>query len=138
MIKNRTAKTWRMYWVPNCYHCRPSPKDKFAVIVCQDDCLKGFLVNSRINAWIAKHPKLCGCQARLEASEHPCLDKDSWVDCLDLYDFPDTELRCDRGPISVQGIDAIRRAVSDSTTIAVRYKKLILAKRQGETGRETQ
>jgi len=48
------------------------------------------------------------------------------VDCKDLYEFEDTELVEDYGPISKQAMARIKEAVNNSKTIEVRYKKLIL------------
>lgn len=88
----------------------------------------GFLINSSIHKYIQNRPVLLASQAFIEESNHKCLSRDSYVDCIDLYKFEDTELIEDYGPISEQAIIRIKEAVDNSKTIEVRYKKLILGK----------
>lgn len=88
----------------------------------------GFLINSNIHKYIQNRPDLLICQAIIEESNHKCLSRDSYVDCIDLYEFEDTELVEDCGPISKQAIAQIKEAVNNSKTIEGRYKKLILGK----------
>ena len=88
----------------------------------------GFLINSGIHKYIQNRPGLLASQAVIEESNHKCLSHDSYVDCIDLYEFEDTELVDDYGPISEQAMIRIKEAVDNSKTIEVRYKKLILGK----------
>ncbi len=88
----------------------------------------GFLVNSNIHRYIQKRPDLLACQAIIEESNHKCLSHDSYVDCIDLYEFEDTKLVEDSGSISQRARTRIKKAVSNSKTIAERHKKLILGR----------
>ncbi len=88
----------------------------------------GFLINSGIRKYIQNRPGLLASQAVIEESNHKCLSHDSYVDCVDLYEFEDTELIEDKGPIHKQAMIRIKEAVDNSKTIEVRYKKLILGK----------
>lgn len=117
--------TWYIYHVKNCCHVKPTPKDKFVVIVCRDLKAMGFLVNSEIRPYVQKRPNLLACQVIIEASSHKCLDYDSYVDCSNLYPFEDTELSA-RNPITKQAKEDIKKAVTNSKTIELRYQKLIL------------
>ena len=117
---------WHIYHVDSCRHTRPTPKPKFVVIVCADSKRMGFLINSKVHSYIKKRPSLLACQAVIEVLNHRCLNYDSYVDCVDLYEFEDAELIDDRGVISEQAKAEIKRAVANSKTIEGRYKKLIL------------
>lgn len=119
---------WHIYHVQNCSHVRPTPKNKYVAIVCRDLAPMGFLINSSIHKYIQNRPDLLASQAVIEESNHKCLSRDSYVDCIDLYEFEDTELVEDYGPISEQAMIRIKEAVDNSKTIEVRYKKLILGK----------
>ena len=119
---------WHIYHVQNCSHVRPTPKNKFVAIVCRDLAPMGFLINSSIHKYIQNRPDLLASQAVIEESNHKCPSHDSYVDCIDLYAFNDTELVEDWGPISKQAMIRIKTAVDNSRTIEVRYKKLILGK----------
>lgn len=88
----------------------------------------GFFINSSIHEYIQNRPDLLASQAVIEESNHKCLSRDSYVNCIKLYPFEDTELVEDRGSISEQAMIRIKEAVDKSKTIEVRYKKLILGK----------
>ena len=88
----------------------------------------GFLINSNICPYIQNHPGLLASQAVIEESNHKCLNRDSYVDCVDLYEFEDAQLVNECEPISKQAMARIKEAVNNSKTIEVRYKKLILGK----------
>lgn len=88
----------------------------------------GFLINSSIRKFIQNQPHRLRCQAIIEESNHKCLSRDSYVDCIDLYEFEDAELIEDYGPISKQAMARIKGAVTNSKTLEKRYKKLILGK----------
>jgi len=119
---------WHIYHVQECRHARPCPKNKYVAIVCRDLTPMGFLINSSIHQYIQNRSELLICQAPIEKANHKCLSRDSYVDCIDLYPFGDTELIEDGGPISEQATARIKEAVNNSKTIEVRYKKLILGK----------
>lgn len=119
---------WHVYHIKNCFHVRPTPKNKYVAIVCRDLRPMGFLINSSIHKYIQNRPNLLACQAVIEESNHKCLSHDSYVDCADLYEFDDTELVEDYGPVSKQAITRIKKAVNNSKTIEIRYKRMILGK----------
>jgi hypothetical protein len=118
---------WHIYFIPNCPHCRPSPKDKLVVIVCRDSLPYGFLINSHIHPWIAKDKDRIVCQAELKACDHACLNRDSYVDCLELYPFREEDLTNQRDKVSSEAQARIRSAVNQSKTIETKYRNLILA-----------
>ncbi|MBA7588956.1 hypothetical protein ES708_31027 [subsurface metagenome] len=118
---------WHIYHVQNCSHVSP-PKNKYVAIVCRDLASMGFFINSSIHEYIQNRPDLLASQVVIEKSNHKCLSRDSYVNCIKLYPFEDTELVEDRGSISEQAMIRIKEAVDKSKTIEVRYKKLILGK----------
>jgi hypothetical protein len=116
---------WHIYYVKNCRHAIPVPKDKLVVIVCVSIKPRGFLINTRIHPFIQNRADLLVCQAAIEAANHKCLDYDSYVDCKDLYPFEDDELLDVRDPVSSQARTEIKKAVAASKTIEPCYKKII-------------
>ncbi len=93
----KKPRLWHVYFVKNCSHVRPKPKDKFVVIVCIDKEARGFLINSRISSFVQKRPDLLACQAEINAIEDYVLKKDGFVDCSELYEFFEWELKKTRG-----------------------------------------
>lgn len=118
---------WNIYHIENCRHARPSPKPKFVAIVCHDTKFMGFLINSKIHQFIKKQPDLLASQAVIDAAHHPCLGRDSYADCTELYEFEDSELSSGnyRCPIGVRSKAAIKKAVRQAKTIAPHYRNLI-------------
>lgn len=116
---------WHIYHVKNCRHAKPDPKDKFVVIVCRDVQAMGFFINTEINSYIKNRPELLACQVVIKASNHRCLDWDSYVDCNELFRFKDAELSA-RNLVVKQTRDAIKVAVNISETLEERHRKLIL------------
>ena len=100
---------WCIYFVKNCRHARPSPKSKLVAVVCRDSKAMGFLINSTIHPFIQKRSELLACQADIEAASHACLDYDSYVDCIDLYEFEDAELTHSRGASAIRPKRKLRR-----------------------------
>lgn len=119
------ADLWKIYWVPQCSYTKPLPKDKLVIPVCRDESVHAFLINSSIDVWIEIKPELLECQAEIKSADHPCLVRDSFVNCLDLFRFDDFELTHDRDLVSEEAKDAILGAVSRTKTIVSRHKKLI-------------
>ena len=116
---------WHIYHVKNCRHAKPGPKDKFVVIVCRDVQAMGFFINTEINSYIKNRPELLASQVPIKASDHRCLDWNSYVDCRELFAFKDAELSI-RNPVINQTRHAIRNVVDISETLEERYRKLIL------------
>jgi hypothetical protein len=86
----------------------------------------GFLINTNIDKWIQIDPDKVLTQANIRAAEHKCLDYDSFVDCLELFPFDESELTNKRDPVSPAAKAAIQAAVTNSKTLVTKYKKLIL------------
>jgi hypothetical protein len=118
---------WYIYHVKNCRHAKPTPKDKLVIIVCSDTKPWGFFINTGIRQFVQKQPELLVCQVSIKATNHKCLDYDSYVDCTELYPFEDTELLDVRDPVNKQTKAEIKKAVTVSKTIVERHQKLILA-----------
>jgi len=116
---------WHIYHVKNCRHAKPVPKDKFVVIVCRDTQAMGFFINTEINSLIMNRPELLACQVIIKASDHRCLNWNSYVDCNELFPFEDAELSV-RNSVVKQTRDAIKSAVNISETLEARHRKLIL------------
>jgi hypothetical protein len=116
---------WRVYRVRKCRYTHP-PKDKFVVIVCRDLEYMGFLVNSTISQFVLKRSFLLECQVMLDDSDYGFLSHNSYLDCGQIYAFPDSELMIGLQTINDKTKTEIKRVVSISKTIAKKYKDLIL------------
>jgi hypothetical protein len=116
---------WHIYHVSNCSHAIP-PKDKFVAIVCRDDELMGFLVNSRIHVFIQNRPSLLASQVLIKQIDYKFLTRDSYINCIDVFSFRDCELVNGRSAINKKTKAEIQKAVSNSRTIETRLKQLIL------------
>ena len=121
-----TVDIWGIYYVDPCQHTIPYPKPKLVVVVCVDAKPMGFLINSEIDVWIQIDPQKIICQAQILVSEHPSLDYDSWVDCLSLFPFEESELNRKREPVSPTAKQRILEAVRNSRTVDRKLKKKIL------------
>ena len=85
----------------------------------------GFFINKDINPFIKKNPHLLVCQIVIKASEHKCLDYDSYVNCAQLFPFDAAELSEIKDPVSDQAKTKIHKAVALSSTVEKCYKKII-------------
>ena len=121
--------TWCIYHVKHCSHTRPAPKNKFVVIVCRDLKCMGFLINSEIHPFILKKPELLKSQVKIRASNYNFLDHDSYIDCVELYEFDDAELLDWRAPVNIVTKAEIKKVVGDSDAIVPYHQKLILGNR---------
>jgi hypothetical protein len=88
----------------------------------------GFLINSRVNPYIANRPYLMVGQATILVAEHPFLQWDSHVDCNDIFPFDESQLTDDRGPVSDNAKASIREAVERSSTLTRKEKRMILGR----------
>ncbi len=89
----------------------------------------GFLINSGIHPFILKRPELTVCQVEIKASNYRFLNHNSYIDCIELYDFEDAELSDRCTPINIVTKAEIKKAVEGSRTIVARHQKLILSNR---------
>jgi len=118
--------SWCIYYVKDCVHVIPRPKDKYVAIVCVNPCCVGFLINTEIHPFILNKPELSQCHVKISAVNYKFLDHDSYVDCNEPYEFRKRELKEYIKPISAETKSEIIKAVRDSIRIAPRYQKMIL------------
>jgi hypothetical protein len=116
---------WRFYYIPNCRHTRPLPKDKFVAIVCNAPNPMGFLINTSIRDYIKNRSYLLSSQIPISCEEYDFLDHDSYIDCSNLYPFNWCNLTSRRQRMGDNTISAIKRAVINSDTIEEMYIRLI-------------
>ena len=72
-------------------HITP-PHRKFYVVCCFEPMVLGFFINSGINPYIQKRPRMLEAQVRVTKADHPFLDHDSWLDCTEVHTFTRTYL----------------------------------------------
>lgn len=127
-MQPKDIKLWRVYHVPNCVYTDP-PKSKYAICVGKEglDEFWAFLINSRIHPFIQNNPDLLLCQSQILADEHRILQRDSFVDCKDLYKFTAWDFRSDKGAISSAARNHILEAVQQCPTLKRKHKKMIFA-----------
>jgi len=116
---------WQVYFIVNCRHAKPLPKDKYVVVACFDPNPCGFFINSRVNPFIQNQPALAACEAPLSATDHPFLSHNSWLDCRDILSFRADELSDLRGVISPHVIPTVVSIVQACPVLRNRFKKLI-------------
>jgi len=91
------------------------PKNKYGILVCTDPEPLVFLVNSRINRWLAERPALRDCQITLHQCDYPFLQHDSCIDCTTPYRFLTVEA------IERQLMNDIDRQITESEQQAILY-----------------
>lgn len=116
-----------------CPFTTPS-KDKYHLVCCCDPLLV-LLINSEISEFIACRPTLKACQVEISKEEHPFLDWNSFVNCIDAhsaYDISFFKKQCEsnfdsfyRGNISPNCIRDVIIAVNRSPTMIPKHKKVI-------------
>ena len=117
---------WHIYHVKNCRHTSPS-KNKYVAVVCFHPNPHGFLINSKVSAYIKKIPELLNSQVLVTAERYSFLEHCSYINCGRLFSFKRSDLS------SVQDIQnntkkEIKEVVSASKLIEPIYKKLICGK----------
>lgn len=120
------VEPWQVYYVTNCVHTKPHPKNKFVMIACIDEYPMGFLINSRINLYVQNRPNLLVCQALISRSRHSFLHHDSYIDCRDIFDFPNSWLDNYMGSIDKLERERVLESVRLCKVLPAYYKKLIL------------
>ena len=123
-----------IYW--NCDFTTP-PKSKYLVVVCCEPSFLVLVINSEVNQFIQSRPHLLSCQVPMSQKEHPFLDWDSFVNCIEahksisLNDVKDAVIanfsHVSRGRLSENCIIEVLKAVEQSPTIPRREKGWILA-----------
>lgn len=123
-----TMQQWQVYYVPNCRHALPSPKNKYIVVAHIDIGIPhGFFINSNVNAYVRKNNNLFPCQAQILSTEHTFLSHDSWVDCQHLYEFTVSELTNLQGTLSDAAINYVLAAVQRCPVLLPSQKQVIVA-----------
>jgi hypothetical protein len=118
---------WCIYHVKNSPHTRPIPKNKFVVIVCNDDKYYwGFFINTEVREFIKKHQKMLKCQVPIKLSQYSFLDYDSYINCVELYPFDKNKLTDRKSVVNIVTKAEIKKVVKDSETIETYLIKLIL------------
>ncbi len=112
---------WRFYYVLNCRHTRPDPKNKYIAIILSGSNPMGFFVNTRINDYYKCHPNLLSSQVSISRSEYPFLKWDSYIDCNNLYPFEWLELKNNCQTINDGTKEQIIKVVANSETIDQLY-----------------
>jgi hypothetical protein len=118
-------------------HCpfTTPPKDKYAVILSVGNPCLLFLLNSKINAFIAARPWMLKCQVALSIADYPFLRRDSCLNCAEVksaFDRQDIidQLAADttriKGALSPATRLTVRTAVQAARTIEPRYVREIL------------
>ena len=113
-----------------------APTDKFVIVASADPDLLCFVINSEINAFIQKQPRLLECQVLLKESEHKhFLKKDSHADCSKAINAVPmikavSQLVADgsrmKGHVTDAERQAIIQAVNNAHTISPALKQRIL------------
>jgi hypothetical protein len=116
---------WEIFYLQPCRHTLPQPKDKFLVIVYIDPLPHGFLVNSRINAFIANRSYLLCCEASILQAQHRFLKYDSYIDCRDIFSFDRSELVNSKGFLSDTAQAEVIKAVQLCPVLETIHKNRI-------------
>lgn len=113
---------WHIYYVEN---NRYASHGKLVVIACISVKPMGFLINSEIHRFIQNRQYLLISQVVIKAADYKCLNHDSYVNCVDLFPFENSDLSEIRDPINDETRMAIKKAASLSKNIEGCYKKII-------------
>jgi hypothetical protein len=105
-------------------HITP-PHRKYYVITCLEPLVLGFFINSEINQYVQKRPRLLAAQIPVLQTEHGFLSYDSWLDCSDVHTFTlaylEREIRTNPaaslGHLSAIATEQMLAAVRDSYTL---------------------
>ena len=127
--------------VPGCviyWHCNftTPPKLKYLVVACCEPVFLVLVINTDINQFIQDRPDLLECQVPMSQKDHPFLDWDSVVNCIEahksinLNDVKDAITadfgQVSKGRLSESCIADVINAVEKSPTMTKREKRWIL------------
>ncbi len=121
-----THQLGQVFYIQNCRHAKPHPKNKYVVVVCITSHCLGFFINSRVNPFIRNHPHLSSCEVLIETKHHSFLHHDSYIDCREAFIFAEYELGDRQGTVSEAAKKAVYNAVSSCSVLPRRLKKMIL------------
>lgn len=68
----------------NCPFTTPEKNKYLLVAACEPDFLV-LVINSEINQFIQRNPELLVCQVDVPQADHPFLDHDSFVNCVETH-----------------------------------------------------
>jgi len=125
-----TAARWDVYHL-YCHQVQPEPKNKLVVVAHLDaHWFYGLLINSKINNFYQKRPKLLPCMVEVFQEQHDVfLNHDSYVDCTGVYTFSSSELTDDnrRGKLHDDAIEAVIQGIKNCRLIKQVHKNLLLS-----------
>lgn len=114
-------------------------KNKFMVVCCCDPLLV-LLINSEISDYIQARPNLLECQVDLLEADHPFLEWDSFVNCIEAHQAFDLEAvkaqitsnytQTYKGRVADYCLRSIYDAVRISEAMVRKHKRLILESMQ--------
>ncbi|MGP3160124.1 hypothetical protein ACTVR5_15890 [Serratia marcescens] len=110
-------------------------KNKFLVVACCEPEMLVLVINSEINAFIAKRENLLDCQVDVPQADHAFLQYDSYVNCVETHTaFNMTDIRgaiiadyaaVYKGRLADYVIRNVIEAVDKSETMEPRYCRWI-------------
>lgn len=85
---------WDVFWVRNCRHTRPVPKDKYVIIITANPKISGFLISSNPPRNLDPESEVALCYAGISRAdtEPSFLRHNSFVGCEELFEFEEDEL----------------------------------------------
>ena len=115
-------------------YCDFANKDKYLLLACVNPELLFFVINSRVNQFVAKHDYLLKCQVAVGPIHHDFLQHDSYINCTeakslsfqDIYKQLDKDMSRIKGEISTEVRDQVISAVKFARTLSPRDKNAII------------
>jgi hypothetical protein len=116
------------------------PKPKYVLVACLEPTPVLLLINSRLNPNVESDPARAGCHLRLNASDYPFLDHDSFLDCSKAYNLADdtevagqlvADLNRIKGEIRPDDRRHVIELVRSSHSLSPRIRKAIEAGMSG-------
>lgn len=109
------------------------PHDKFALVLSLKPKPLFAFINSRINEFIQKQPRLLEVQVLIDCRHHTCLNYDSYLDCSEVVTQSLTDIEeqlrrepsRDKGRCSTKVLKAVVAAINKAHTISPLNKQWI-------------
>lgn len=121
-----SVELWQVYYL-FCTYTKPSPKNKYVAIMCFDEEMPmGILINSEIHPFVQARNYLLPCEVKLEQQIHNFLTHDSYLDCRDIFPFPEAQLTDYKGVIHEEVRADVITAVKACTVLTLKFKMKIL------------
>ena len=110
------------------------PKIKRLIVVGIDAdsvLLATVFINSEINPNVLSTDELKRLQLKLEATDRPYLDRDSYADCSDVRERKQSDIQsllandptCHIGNVSAEDMRIVKGLIKSARTVSVRIKK---------------